>query len=72
MIINCTVLLVILQELSNNKATINEAAMLQSHNGYTDIIKYYENGLYSADDEYTGSSLVSAGSQIEGFIEEEE
>ena len=36
------------------------------------MIKQYENGLYSAEDDHTGLSLVSVGSQIEGFIEEEE
>ena len=60
--IDCTVLMMIVQEQSNNKANINEAAMLQSHNGYTDIIKYYENRFYSVDDDHKGSSLVSAGS----------
>ena len=34
--------------------------------------EWCENELYSADDDYTGLSLVSVESQIEGFIEEEE
>ena len=32
----------------------------------------YEHGLYSAQDDYTGLSLVSVESQIESFIGEEE
>ena len=32
----------------------------------------YEHGLYSAQDDYTGLSLVSVESQIEGFIGVEE
>ena len=32
----------------------------------------YEHGLYSAKDDYTGLSLVSVESQIEGFIRVEE
>ena len=34
--------------------------------------KWYENGLYSVEDDYTGLSLASVESQIEGFIGEEE
>ena len=40
--------------------------MLYPHNGYTDMIKCYENGLYGVVDHYTGLSLVSVESQI-GF-----
>ena len=36
------------------------------------MIKQYENGLYSVEDDYTGLRLVSVESQIEGFIGEEE
>ena len=34
--------------------------------------KQYDNGLYSVEDDYTGLSLVSVESQIEGFIGVEE
>ena len=53
---------------SNSKSDINEAAVLYPRNGYTDMSKQYENGLYSAEDDHTGLSLVSAESQIECFI----
>ena len=62
----------VILEISISKADINEAAVLYRHNGHTDIIKGYENRLYSADDDYTGLSLVSVESQIGGFIEEDE
>ena len=44
---------------SNSKSDINEAAVLYPRNGYTDMSKQYENGLYSAEDDHTGLSLVS-------------
>ena len=46
-------------------------AVLQPHNDYTDKRKQYENRFYSDEDDYTGLSLVSVESQIEGFIGEE-
>jgi len=59
-------------QISTSKADINEAVVLYPHNGCTDIIKGYENELYSADDDYTGLSLVLVESQIESLVEEEE
>ena len=47
---------------------MNESALLQPHNGYTDMS---ENGLYSTEDYHTGLSLVSVESQIKCFIGEE-
>ena len=52
----------VILEISTSKADINEAVVLYPHNGCTDIIIWYENGLYSADDDYTGLSLVSVES----------
>jgi len=57
----------VILEFSTSKANINEAVVVYPHNGYTDPRKSYENGLYSADDDYTGLILV-VESQI-GFVE---
>ena len=43
----------VILKFSISKAGINEAAVLQPHNGYSDIRKQYETGLYSAEDDYT-------------------
>ena len=54
------------------KSDINETAVLLPHIGYTDMKESYENGLSSIEDDHTGLSLLLVGSQIEGFIVEEE
>ena len=58
-------------KFSKSKPDINEAAMLQPHNGYTDMGKLCENGLSSAEDDRALLIQVSVGSQIDGFIGEE-
>jgi len=62
----------VILKFSKSKAEINEAAILNPHNGYTVMRKQYENGFYSTENDHTGLSLVSAESQIESFIGEEE
>ena len=57
---------------SKSKSDINEAAVLQPHNGYTDMRKQYENWLSSVEDGHTELSIVSMEYQIEGFVGEEE
>ena len=45
--------------------------MLQPHNGYTDMRKWYENELTSAKDDHTGLLLLLVEYIIECFIGEE-
>ena len=59
-------------KFSKRKADVNEATVLQPHNGYTDMSLQYENGLYSVEDSHTGLSQVSVESEIEVFIRDEE
>ena len=59
-------------KFSKHKSYIKLAAVLHPHDDYTDMSKQYENGLYSAEDDHTGLSLVSVEYQIEGFIGEKE
>ena len=41
-------------KFSKSKGDMNEAAVLQPHNSYTDMRKQCENELYNAEDDYTG------------------
>ena len=53
---------------SKSTVDINEATVLWPHNGYTNMRKWYENGLRSAEDDRAHPNLVSVVSIIEAFI----
>ena len=62
----------VILKFSRSISDIKVAAVLEPHNSYTDMIKWYENGLSSVEDDHTGLILLLVGSQFDAFIGEEE